>query len=256
MSDRRMFSKTITDSDAFLDMPLSTQALYFHLSMKADDDGFVNNPRRIQRTIGASDDDLKLLIAKSFILTFESGVIVIKHWRINNWIRSDRKIATNYTEELDMLRIKENGAYSLESQQISEVQPLDNQTSTKCQPNDTLINLPLSNYPNPISSSKSKSEHKDNIISLLDVSELDIEVKEKVREWVTYKSERKEGYKSQGFKSLLSQISNKVQEIGIRRVCHSIDVSMASNWAGIHYDTDRDNKSHTGSPADIVDSWI
>ena len=98
MAERRMFAKTIIDSDAFLEMPLSTQSLYFHLSMRADDDGFVNNPKRIQKMIGASDDDLKLLIAKSFILIFESGVIVIKHWRINNYIRNDRYHETVYQE--------------------------------------------------------------------------------------------------------------------------------------------------------------
>ena len=127
-----MFAKTIIDSDSFLDMPLSAQALYFQLSMRADDDGFVNSPKRIQRMIGASEDDLKLLIAKSFVLVFDTGVIVIKHWRINNWIRADRKISTTYTDELDMLHIKENGAYSLETLENSEVQPSDNQVSTKC----------------------------------------------------------------------------------------------------------------------------
>ena len=84
MAERRMFAKTIIDSDAFLDMPLSSQSLYFHLSMRADDDGFINNPRKIQRMIGASDDDLKLLIAKRFIIPFESGIVVIKHWRIHS----------------------------------------------------------------------------------------------------------------------------------------------------------------------------
>ena len=79
MAERRMFAKTITESDAFLDMPLSTQALYFHLGMNADDDGFVNSPKRIQRLAGASEDDLRLLIAKRFVLAFESGIIVIKH---------------------------------------------------------------------------------------------------------------------------------------------------------------------------------
>lgn len=110
-----MFAKTIIDSDAFLDMPLSAQALYFHLSMRADDDGFINNPKRIQRMIGATEDDFKLLIAKSFVLVFESGVIVIKHWRINNYIRGDRKHDTVYQEEYDLLSIKENGAYTLEN---------------------------------------------------------------------------------------------------------------------------------------------
>lgn len=108
-----MFAKTIIDSDAFLDMPLSAQALYFHLSMRADDDGFINNPRRIQRMIGGTDDDLKLLIAKSFVIEFDSGVIVIKHWRINNYIQKDRYKETVYTDEREMLSVKENGSYTL-----------------------------------------------------------------------------------------------------------------------------------------------
>ena len=113
MAERRMFAKTIIDSDSFLDMPLSAQALYMHLSMRADDDGFVNNPKRIQRMIGASEDDLRLLLAKSFILSFDTGVIVIKHWRINNYLRSDRYKPTVYQDEMQMLGVKENGAYTL-----------------------------------------------------------------------------------------------------------------------------------------------
>lgn len=115
MAERRMFAKTIIDSDAFLDMPLSAQALYFHLSMRADDEGFVNNPRKIQRVIGASDDDCRLLIAKRFILTFESGVIVIKHWRIHNYIAKDRFKETVYQEEKAMLELSENNAYTEKS---------------------------------------------------------------------------------------------------------------------------------------------
>jgi hypothetical protein len=108
-----MFAKTIIDSDAFLDMPLSTQALYFHLSMRADDDGFINNPKKIQRMIGCCDDDLKLLLAKNFIFAFESGVVVIKHWKIHNYIQKDRYKATVYQEEKAMLEEKENKAYTL-----------------------------------------------------------------------------------------------------------------------------------------------
>lgn len=113
MAEKRMFSKTIIDSDAFLDMPLSSQALYFHLSMRADDDGFVNSPKKIQRIIGCGDDDLKLLMAKKFLIPFESGIVVIKHWRIHNYIRNDRYKETNYTEEKSMLGIEKNKAYSL-----------------------------------------------------------------------------------------------------------------------------------------------
>lgn len=113
MAERRMFAKTIIDSDAFLDMPLSTQALYFHLSMRADDDGFINNPKKIQRMVGAADDDLKVLIAKNFIIPFESGIVVIKHWRIHNYLRNDRYTETVYQEEKAQLQLKDNKAYTL-----------------------------------------------------------------------------------------------------------------------------------------------
>lgn len=112
MAERRMFAKTIIDSDAFLDMPLSTQALYFHLSMRADDDGFINNPKKIQRMIGGSDDDLKLLVLKRFVIPFESGVCVIKHWKIHNYIQKDRYTPTIYQEEKARLTVKENKSYT------------------------------------------------------------------------------------------------------------------------------------------------
>ena len=129
MAEKRMFSKIIIDSDCFLDMPLSTQALYFHLSMRADDEGFINSPKKIQRAVGCTDDDLRLLIAKSFIIPFESGVIVIKHWKIHNTLRKDRTKATIYNDEKSMLQTDESGAYSL----------VDNQMSTNCQPNDNQL---------------------------------------------------------------------------------------------------------------------
>lgn len=118
MAKRRMFSQQITDSDSFLDMPLSAQALYFHLGMNADDDGFVNSPKRIQRVIGANEDDLKLLIAKKFVLSFDSGVVVIKHWKMNNYIPKDRYTPTVYTEEKAQLSEKSNRAYTFCMQDV------------------------------------------------------------------------------------------------------------------------------------------
>lgn len=106
-----MFAKTIVLSDAFLDMPMSARCLYFTLGMLADDDGFVNAPRSIMRQCGASDDDIKLLIAKKFVLIFESGVIVIKHWRINNYLRNDRYTETKYVDEKATLSVDETGIY-------------------------------------------------------------------------------------------------------------------------------------------------
>ena len=111
MANKLMFAKSIIDSDAFLDMPATTQLLYFHLSMRADDDGFVNNPKKIQRMVGCSDDDLKLLMAKSFIIAFESGVIVIKHWKIHNYIRNDTYNETLCKTEKKMLCLDENKEY-------------------------------------------------------------------------------------------------------------------------------------------------
>lgn len=120
MAERRMFAKTIIDSDAFLTLPLSSQALYFHLSMRGDDEGFVNKPKAVMRTISASEDDLKLLIAKNFIIPFESGIIVIKHWKIHNYIRGDRIKSTVYQEEKKMIGLKDNGAYTIVENPISE----------------------------------------------------------------------------------------------------------------------------------------
>lgn len=150
MGKHRMFSLDVVNSDAFLDMPLSAQALYFHFGMRADDDGFIPNPRRIQAYIGASMDDLKLLAAKRFILTFDSGIIVIKHWRLHNYIRKDRYKPTLYQEENKKLFIKRNGVYtdhplppgeaygekSLTDAVEAAAEGLADAMATICQPND------------------------------------------------------------------------------------------------------------------------
>jgi hypothetical protein len=128
MANRRMFSMKIIDTDAFMDMPQSSQLLYFHLAMNADDDGFVSNPKKIMRSIGSSDDDYKVLVAKKFIIPFESGVCVIKHWLIHNLIRSDRYTETQYVREKSKLFIdNKTKKYSLNKQNNINVIPNDNQ---------------------------------------------------------------------------------------------------------------------------------
>ena len=119
-----MFSLKIVDTDAFLDMPQSSQLLYFHLAMRADDEGFVGNPKKVMRMIGGNDDDLKVLFTKRFILAFKSGVVVIKHWLIHNTIRMDRFNPTTYKDERELLAVKENRAYT-------EWQPTGNQLATQ-----------------------------------------------------------------------------------------------------------------------------
>jgi hypothetical protein len=116
MAQRRMFSPDVVESDAFLEMPASAQALYFHLGMYADDDGFVS-PRKIMRLLGSTEDDMKLLVAKRFVLPFPNGVIVIKHWRLNNLVRKDWYRPTQYVDQKSQLFIKENGVYTDDSSQ-------------------------------------------------------------------------------------------------------------------------------------------
>lgn len=116
-----MMAKKIIHSDAFLDMPVSTQNLYFHLLLDGDDEGFVNSPKKVQRVIGASDDDAKILLAKKFIISFDSGIIVIKHWKMHNYIQKDRFKATTHTAERSMLSVKDNHVYTMDTDCIQNV---------------------------------------------------------------------------------------------------------------------------------------
>ena len=150
MAERRMFARSIVLSDAFLDMPATARCLYFTLSMFADDDGFVGSPKAIIRQCNASEDDLKVLLIKRYVLLFNSGVIVIKHWRINNYLRQDRKNDTTYKEELSTLALDQKGGYiekgstppppvleegrsGSEFQVPTTCQPVANQMPTNCQ---------------------------------------------------------------------------------------------------------------------------
>ena len=138
-----MFAKTIIDSDAFIDMPVTARLLYYDLGMRADDDGFVNSPKKIMRMVGASQDDLAILISKKFIIPFDSGVVVIKHWRIHNYIQKDRYKPTKYTEEKAMLTVQENDGYSLDTKCIQNVSDSDTQVRLgKVRKGKERVNIP------------------------------------------------------------------------------------------------------------------
>ena len=121
MAERRMFAKTIIDSDAFLDMPVTARLLYYDLGMRADDDGFINSPKKIMRITGASSDDMNILIMRKFIIPFDSGVVVIKHWRIHNYIRKDTYVETKYKDEKEQLTLDENNAYTTKKMQLLQL---------------------------------------------------------------------------------------------------------------------------------------
>lgn len=128
MADKRMMSKSVIDTDMFLDMPASTQCLYFHMLLRADDDGFLKNAKTIMRTVGASPDDIKLLIAKQYLIPFDTGIMVIKHWRIHNYIKKDRYKPTD-CEEIKLLEVNEKGEYVL-------AEPVRSQVGSNMEPQD------------------------------------------------------------------------------------------------------------------------
>jgi len=164
-------------------MPLSTQALYFHLSMRADDEGFINNPKKVMRMIGANQNELEILLAKRYLLSFESGVVVIKHWKMHNAIRQDRLKKTMYEEEKAQLSTKENGAYT---DNIKPLQPNDNQVTDKCQHRLDKIRL--------VENSIDYKEHFESVWKLyplkkgkgrISTSKLKTFVKYSIEEWTT-----------------------------------------------------------------------
>ena len=218
MAERRMFAKTIIDSDAFLDMPLSAQALYFHLSMRADDDGFVNNPKKIQRMIGASDDDCRLLVSKRFVLAFESGVIVIKHWRIHNYIRNDRYKETVYIKEKSGLMLDKNNAYTeVDTNGI----PTVDQTETQVRLGKDSIEI----------------EEKENIIKEKErkiddvINELPERLHEPLREFVKMRKAIKKPVTTHGLDLLISKL-RKLSDGSAKRAVMIVNKSIANSWQG------------------------
>ena len=208
MAEKRMFSKKIIDTDWFMDMPASTQNLYFHLSMRADDDGFVANPKRIIKLVGASEDDYKLLIAKKFIIVFDSGICVIKDWRINNYLRADRYTETIYQEEKSQLSLGENEEY--------------------------LVGIP--NGIPLVSTELSNSNSNTNINSInnkIDEYKFTDNIKNTVKTWLDYKKEKKQGYKPKGLQTLLNRIKRDYEQYGEQYVLDEIEYSMTSNYSGI-----------------------
>lgn len=144
MAERRMFAKTIIDSDAFIDMPVTARLLYYDLGMRADDDGFVNSPKKIMRMVGASQDDLAILISKKFIIPFDSGIVVIKHWRIHNYIRKDTYHETTYREEKRLLTLDEKSAYTLRTRDESVDEPSTQVRLGKVRKGKERVNIPPS----------------------------------------------------------------------------------------------------------------
>ena len=199
MAERRMFAKTIIDSDAFLEMPLSTQALYFHLSMRADDDGFLNNAKKVMRMIGANQNDLDLLLVKNFVIKFEDGICVIKHWRIHNYIQTDRYHETMYKDNKNLLNIDENKAYTLkntgkklEGNRIIEViEPMDTECIQDVSKMDTQVRLELGKDSIGKDSKKEKKKKTSSLDEIINNYTSNLDLKETLQDFLKMRKAQK-----------------------------------------------------------------
>ena len=241
MASRRMFSLRLINSTRFLKMPLSSQLLYFHLGMRADDEGVVE-AYPVLKTVGCNEDDLKILVAKGFAQVLNEDLITyITDWNENNKIRSDRKTDSMYKDLL--LKMIPNV-----SQVTDKWQPNDNQMTTKCQPNDRIGKDRIGK-----DSLGQDRVGKDNISALLSDSSLSEPVREKVLDFLEYRKEIKKPYKSErGIKSLVSQIEKQEQAIGSIAVIRIIDTSMQNGWQGLFWDKAQKPKNTAADMAEIA----
>ncbi|WP_243273201.1 replisome organizer [Coprococcus comes] len=259
MAEKRMFSKQIIDSDAFLEMPLSTQALYFHLSMRADDDGFLNNAKKVMKIIGANQNDYDLLVAKSFVIQFPDGICVIKHWRINNYLRKDRYTETIYQEEKAHLTVQPNGRYSLRNAAESDDDlPLGipvvyrSDTQYRIDKNREEKNS-IDKYNSVSGDTTDYSYSKNSNVSNLEyVLKNDIhqdsdyvleneDLHQCLKEWMEYKDGRKPKSSNHygteiGLKKTITQFVSGYREYGIEALKKVVDDSMANNYSGVIWD--------------------
>ncbi len=259
MANRRMFSLDVVDTDKFLDMPATSQSLYFHLGMRADDDGFISSPKRITAMVNCSADDLNVLISRGFVLQVGDGIVVIRHWRQNNYIQKDRKKPTIYQAELSLLSEK-NGVYDLDAECIQNASGSYPKCIQSASNSDTQENIGKIKEDKIREEGKKERENapreqKPNLEALFAEYGFSEKIEESLREWIQYKMERREGYKAQGLKSLLSQVKKKVEEYGEGAVCGLIEQCMGNGWQGIIWDKLSQKKPGTNRPTNRFDNY-
>jgi len=218
MAERRMFSQKIVESDQFTGLPLASQCLYFHLNMSADDDGFVNNPRRVRLSIAASEDEMLPLLQNGYIISFDNGVICIAHWHLHNAIRKDRYVPTIHQALLAKLRVT-NKVYSLS----------DDTMATNWQPNDTQDK-------DRIGEARIDKVSSTEIKALANEIGIPLSFLPKIHEWFAYKSELGETQTASTIKATLKQIKTYVDKYGEDAVAKLIDLSISNGWKGIYFE--------------------
>lgn len=242
MAEKRMFTKKITDDDNFISLPSSTQALYFHLNQGADDDGFNNQVSMAMFKAHATTDDLKVLMAKNYIIRFESGVIVIKHWRMHNTLRKDRYQPTNFQEELKMLGIKSNGAYTLGCQVVAEGLPSGCHSIDKDSIEEDSIE----------ESKERKKERKakgyDAILSAVE----DDSLRELYLEYIKMRKLIKSPMTDRALTMLINKV-NELEPISIDRQKQLLETAIMNNWKSVYPLKDNQTKQEQGTGNMFVD---
>lgn len=269
MAEKRMFSKRVIDTDEFLDMPATAQMLYFHLAMNADDDGFVGKPKTIMRMCRASEDDLTILRGKQFVISFESGVIVIRHWRIHNFIRKDTYHPTIYEQEKSMLCTDKTDAYSLD-QNDAVTSPLrirnESVTNTLRVRDESVTNparvvdvdknsidkdsIEKNREGKGSGEKKSKEDLFETLLPSYQISE---PLADKIREFMRYRKEQHRfTYREIGLKSFLRGAEKAEQEHGSIAVIKCFDETMRNGWQGVFYDKIKKEEAKESSLKDIL----
>ena len=261
MAERRMFTQKITEADNFTALPPTTKCLYFHLCMNADDDGFSNKIRQAMFNAHADQNDFEMLISKRFILPFDSGVIVIKHWRMHNLIRNDRYHETDYVEEKAKLVLKENGVYT---DNLTYGLPSDNQMTTKCLPSDNQMEPEVrlgKDSIGKLSIEKEKVKKKKSNLALFEEMEDEERIipNEELREcfiaWLKYKDEKKNHYTQTGLEQLIKKFLNADSKYGTNAIIAVVNDSMASNYQGIVWDRLDKFKPQQTTSKSFIDTW-
>lgn len=257
MAEKRMFSKRVIDTDEFLDMPATAQMLYFHLAMNADDDGFVGKPKTIMRMCRASEDDLTVLLGKQFVISFDTGVIVIRHWRIHNYLRKDTYHPTIYEQEKSMLCLDKSDAYSLDSDDAvtSPLRIRDESVTNPSQVRDESVDV------DKVSKDKrredkvreDKKRKEDLFETLLPSYQISEPLADKIREFMRYRKEQHRfTYREIGLKSFLRGAEKAEQEHGSIAVIKCFDETMRNGWQGVFYDKIKKEESKESSLKDIL----
>ncbi len=252
-----MFAKTIVDSDAFLEMPMSARLLYYDLAMRADDDGFINAPKKIMKFIGATNDDMNILILRKFIIPFDNGVVVIKHWRIHNYIRKDTYNETSYKEEKSMLELDENKAYRLARGRAVDEPSTQVRLGKDSIDKDSIDKN--SNIPplSPLEGETKEKTSKTDYIQMIKDRQFDKSLEEVIIEWYRYKTEKRQAYKPTGFSKFLTEVQNNVIKHGVDAVIDVANVSMANNWQGIAWDKlKQTNIQFKKSSSDVLSKYL